>query len=242
MQRRENSNLSSTPHTVLILQEIASRYTSICYGSLFATFDEGDNEETEVDQNKPPRPQCVHKIQSKMKVSDLQRCQHATLMTQNPLKNAEVETYVTRQWKGCSPLYGSAILKWAEISRGIHFVRSNQLSEAKFKDWKSDGQYKLHCQSPATMAQYWWNRAIKDDWNYIHQMESVKQIVQTSEVRFQRATTTDNNSFTPTQLCEISEEREDVGFRRRSTDSKMMAMLANNLSRPLAVCVLTLVF
>ena len=80
----------------------------------------------------------------------------------------------------------------------------------------------------ATYTQYWWNRAETDDKHYIHQMESVQQIVETSEVRL-RKSVQKVRALSVMQQRELDEDKEEVGFGKRSTNVGAMNRLANDL-------------
>ena len=165
-------------------KDVMTLHTLICYGYLTSPFSDNDDPsyDVEICTKSAPTPQCVHKVESSLKASDLQHCSHPEMLIPNPLKNAELPGYVSRQWKGWAASFSVAPLKFAEISRERPYVTSNQLSEAKFREWKNDPQYKVHCVSSTTMSNYWWNRGELDDKHYIYQMEAVQQIVDTLEV------------------------------------------------------------
>ena len=76
----------------------------------------------------------------------------------------------------------------------------------------------------ATYARYWWNRAETDDKHYIHQMESVHQIVETSEVRLRRSVQA--KALSILQQREQNEDKQELGLGKRSTNVGAMNRLA----------------
>ena len=119
-------------------QSVCNLHHSFCYGVLTSVFDDTkadqDVADETIDTTDKAKPCFVNKVESEFKVSAIHQSDGHVVYVTNPLKNIEVQDYANHQWSNWVASFSPSILKLASISREVDFIKSNQVSESKFRD------------------------------------------------------------------------------------------------------------